>query len=163
MNNAEPMIKCRKCENIFQPDLKTKGSWICPRCQEKNPNLKRHYRSVADLCMLGLIVTIIAVAVGSSRTGITPGVLLSAAHGILLLITIVFVYKASMPWVDATAKILIWLVFGLALIFNVGIPLLFAGILNVPALVIYAIVFPYLFWLHSQASKCKVSPQPAAF
>src|SRR2546427_11225554 len=100
MGEANPTIKCKKCGVTFEPDLKTKGTWRCPSCQAKNPNLKRHYRSVADLCILGLIVTLIVVAVGYANAGLNLGVLLSAAHAVLLLVTIVFVYKAKTPWAD---------------------------------------------------------------
>jgi hypothetical protein len=140
--------------------MKTRGPWPCPSCQAKNPNLKRHYRSVADLCILGLIVTGIVVAVGLNKAGLTLGVMLSAGHAILLLVTIVFVYKSKTPWADSTAKALIWTVFGLALVFNVVLPLALAGTLNIPALIVYALVFPYLFWLNSQAGKCTAFEAP---
>ncbi|MCG2681029.1 MAG: hypothetical protein L6455_13860 [Kiritimatiellae bacterium] len=160
MNDILPTVKCKKCGNAFQPDMKNKGPWSCPACQAKNPNLKRHYRSVADLCILGLIVTAIIVAVGFSKAGLTLGVILSAGHAILLLVTIIFVYKSRTPWTDATAKALIWTVFGLALVFNVVFPLIFAGTLHIPFIIVYALVFPYLFWLHSQAGKCTAPETP---
>ena len=160
MNDTAPTVKCRKCAKTFRPDMKTKGPWPCPACQAKNPNLKRHYRSVADLCILGLIVTAIIVAVRFSKAGLTLRVVLSAGHALLLLVTIVFVYKSKTPWTDGTAKALIWTVFGLALVFNVVIPLALAGRLNIPAIIVYALVFPYLFWLKSQAGKCTASGGP---
>ncbi|MDA1106648.1 MAG: hypothetical protein O2855_08690 [Planctomycetota bacterium] len=160
MNKTAPTIKCKKCDNTFQPDMKTKGPWLCPACQAKNPNLKRHYRSVADLCILGLIVTAIVVAVGFSKAGLNLGVILAAAHAVLLLVTIVFIYKSNTPWTDGTAKALIWAVFGLALVFNVVLPLVLSGTLNIPAIVVYALVFPYLIWLNSQAGKCTASGAP---
>jgi len=159
MTNINSTIKCKKCGNTFQPDIKTKDVWVCPNCQTKNPNLKRHYRSVADLCIIGLIVTIIIVAIAFSNVGLTLGVILSGAHAILLLVTIIFVYKSKAPWSDNVAKTLIWTVFGLALLFNVAGPLL-AGRLNIPAIIVYALVFPYLFWLNGQANKCTPSKPP---
>jgi len=160
MSDMGPMIKCKKCGNTFHPDMKTREAWPCPSCQAKNPNLKRHYRSVADLCILGLIVTAIVVVVGFGKGGVNLGVILSAAHAILLLVTIVLVYKSKTPWVDSVAKALIWVVFGLALFFNVLLPLALAGRLNIPFIIVYALVFPYLFWLNSQAGKCTASGQP---
>ena len=154
MTDTNPTIKCKKCGNTFEPDMKTKKTWLCSSCQAKNPNLKRHYRSVADLCILGLIGTAIVVAIVFSKTGLSLGVMLSVAHGVLLLVTIVFVYKSKTPWSDSIAKTLIWIVFGLALLFNVVVPLVLTGRLNIPAIIIYALVFPYLFWLNAQASKC---------
>lgn len=161
MSQANPVIKCKKCGITFEPDMKTKGTWPCPSCQTKNPNLKRHYRSVADLCILGLIITLLVVVFGVANTGLNLGVLLSAAHAVLLLVTIVFVYKSKNPWADSTAKTLIWVVFGLALLFNVATPLMLAGRLNIPAIIVYAVVFPYLFWLNVQAGKCTSSESPA--
>jgi hypothetical protein len=161
MNQANPAIKCRKCGTTFEPDVKTKGTWSCPSCQTKNPNLKRHYRSVADLCILGLIVTLLVVVFSATNAGLNLGALLSAAHAVLLLVTIVFVYKSKAPWADSTAKTLIWVVFGLALLFNVATPLMLAGRLNIAAIIVYAVVFPYLFWLNVQAGKCTASEAPA--
>ena len=154
MANTNPTIKCKQCRNTFEPDMKTKGAWPCPSCQAKNPNLKRHYRSVADVCVLGLIITVIAVAIDFSNTGLNLGIMLSALDGVLLLVTIVFVYKSKTPWSDSVAKTLIWTVFSLALLFTVVVPLILTGILNIPAIIVYALVFPYLFWLDSKANKC---------
>jgi hypothetical protein len=160
MSHTNPAIKCRKCGLTFEPDMKTKGTWPCPNCQTRNANLKRHYRSVADLCILGLIITLLLVVFGVKNAGLSLGVLLSAAQAVLLLVTIVFVYKSRTPWADSTAKTLIWVVFGLALVFNVAAPLLLAGRLNIPFIIVYAVVFPYLFWLNVQAGKCIVSEPP---
>lgn len=157
MNAIPPTIKCRKCGDTFQPDMKTRGTWDCPGCRAKNPNLKRHYRSVADLCILGLVITVIVVAVILNNGAPNFGVFLTIGHAMLLLVTIVFVYKSKTPWTDGTVKALIWTVFGLALLFNVVTPFAFGGGLNVPAIVVYAFVFPYLFWLNAQSSKCTAS------
>jgi len=160
MNDSAPFIKCRKCGHAFQPDMKTNKAWPCPSCQEKNPNLKRHYRSVADLCILGLIVTAVLVAVKIQKVGLFLDMILSVVHAVLLLVTIIVVYKSKTPWADAAAKALIWTVFGLGILFNVGFPFGFPGIRNIPLIVVYAIVFPYIFWLNSQAGKCTVSQVP---
>jgi hypothetical protein len=160
MSQAKPAIKCVKCGMIFEPDVKTKGTWPCPSCQTKNPNLKRHYRSVADLCILGLLISLLVLVFGVKNAGLNLGALLSAAHAVLLLVTIVFVYKSKTPWADRTAKTLIWVVFGLALLFNVATPLMLAGRLNIPAIIVYVVVFPYLFWLNVQAGKCTASEPP---
>jgi len=160
-DNTTVAIKCKKCRNLFQPDMKTKGPWRCPSCEAKNPNLKRHYRSVADLCILGLIVTVVFVVVGFRESGLTLGAVLSAAHGVLLLVTIVFVYKSKTPWTDTGAKTLIWIVFSLVFAFNVLLPLVVAGMLNLPAMIVSAVVFPYLLWLNSQANKCTASERLA--
>lgn len=159
MSESNVCIKCKKCGNTFPPDVKTKGPWVCPSCLAKNPNLKRLYRSVADLCILGLIFTVILAAVRLNEHGVDLGLILSSAHAVLLLLTIIFVYKSKAPWKDAPARTLIWVVFGLALLFNVLVPLLFAGLLFIPAIIVYAIIFPYLLWLNFQANKC-TAPEP---
>ena len=157
MTELLPIIKCKKCGDSFQPDMKSKKDWFCPSCQTKNPNLKRHYRSVADLCIIGLVISAIVIAVGFRKTGISLGIILSIAHSTLLLVTIVAVYKSKTPWTDSIAKMLIWIVFGLALLFNVGIPLILTGALNIPSIIIYALIIPYLCWLNTIAGKCSVS------
>ena len=159
-DKASVTIKCKKCGNAFQPHVKTKGPWRCPSCEAKNPNLKRHYRSVADVCILGLIATAVIVTLGFKDRGLALDVVLSAAHGVLLLVTIVTDYKSKTPWTDTVAKSLIWIVFSLAVVFNVVLLLVVAGKLNLPAIIIYAVVFPYLFWLDSQANKCTASQPP---
>jgi hypothetical protein len=174
MTNNAASIKCKKCGNTFQPDVKTKGPWVCPGCLGKNPNLKRLYRSVADVCILGLIVTVLVIAVRINERRVDFGVILAAAHSVLLLVTIVSVYRSETPWKDTTARILLWTVFGLALLFNLLIPLLFVGLfvvfdvvlpplfvetLVVPASIVYLIIFAYLVWLNSQANKC-MAPEP---
>jgi uncharacterized membrane-anchored protein len=150
MHGTIPAIKCNKCGSTFEPDLNAKEDRPCPSCQASNPNLRRHYRSVADLCILGFIGTAVFVAVGIATAGVTLGVVLAAAEGVLLLVTIVFVYRSKAPWIDRRAKNLIWTVFGLALLFNVFVPLVRAGSINIPFLVVYGIVFPYLLWLNAQ-------------
>ena len=161
MTDINPTIRCKKCGNTFEPDMNTKGAWLCPSCQTKNSNLKRHYRSVANLCILGLIITVIAVSFWFSKTGqLTLGMLLLVAHGVLLLVTIVFVYKSKTPWSDSAAKTLIWTVFSLAFLANVVVPFVFAGRLNIPAIIVYTIIFSYLFWLNSQTRKCTTFEPP---
>jgi len=160
MSDTSPTIKCKKCGNTFQPDMKTKKAWPCPSCQAKNPNLKRHYRSVADVCILGLIGAVIIVALGLSRTGPNVGLILTAGDGILLLVTIVRVYKSKAPWADGVAKALIWTVFSIALLFNIVLPLVLAGTLNIPFIIVYALISPYFFWLISQTRKCTASGPP---
>lgn len=154
MSDTTTTIKCRKCGNPFQPDMKTRKLWFCPNCQEKHPNLKRHYRSVADLCLLGFLITIIYIVLYYNQYGLNLGVLLSAGHALLLLVMIVFVYKSREPWADGVAKALIWTVFGLAFVLKALLPLVLFGALNVPVIVVFSIMFPYLFWLNAQANKC---------
>ena len=159
MNDNVVSIKCKKCNQAFQPDMKTRGDWICPNCQTKNPNLKRHYRSVADLYILWLIVLAIFSFVHFKSVGLDAGAIFSFPFLIFLTITIVFVYQSKEPWNDKVVKFLIWLVFGTSLGFKLlqVAGMLIAGKINIPFMIsftlIYSAIFLYLFWLHLQASK----------
>jgi hypothetical protein len=159
MSDASISIKCKKCNQDFQPDPKTRGDWICPNCQTKNPNLKRHYRSVADLYILWLIVSVIFLFVHLKTVGIDLRIIFTFPFLVLLLVAIVFVYKSKTPWTDNAAKILIWSVFGVSLLLKLSqvAQILLAGTFNVPFMisfgVIYTAIFSYLFWLHCQTKK----------
>jgi hypothetical protein len=157
MTNAKDVsIRCAKCAQTFEPDLKSKRVWRCPQCDGKNPNLKRHYRSVADLCILGLIAVIIFALFEYYEKGLTANVVVLTADAILLLVTNLVIYKSRAPWANSTAKMLIWAVFGLAFLGNLAMPLLLTGTVHIGFLIVYAIVLPYLFWLDSRARKCMV-------
>jgi|GEM_PF-6404299 len=148
-----------KCNQDFQPDLQTRGDWVCPNCQTKNVNLKRHYRSVADLYILWLIFSGIFSVIHFKLNGVDAGVLFSFPFLIFLIITVVFIYRSKEPWNDKVAKYLIWLVFGTSLGFKLlqVAGLLITGKINIPFIVsfilIYSAIFFYLFWLHSKARK----------
>jgi hypothetical protein len=152
-------IECRKCHNKFQPDLKERGYWICPECQGKNPNLRRHYRSVADLYILWLIFSIIVMVVRFGSVGVDWKTIITLPFLMLLLVTIIMVYRAREPWTDRGIKRLIWLVFGIALGAKVvqfaqmsfrGEPKsVFVGSFGL----VFTAILIYLFWLHSQSKK----------
>lgn len=148
-------IGCKNCRNTFQPDLQTKAAWLCPNCQVKNPNLRRHYRSVAGLCILGFLATAIAAVVHFRQAGMTVGIALSTAHAVLLLLATVFVYKSQAPWTDAPVRALLWTVFGLAVVLSIVIPFVLAGILNMAPIIAYALAFPYLFWVDGHARRSR--------
>jgi hypothetical protein len=164
-DGAQPSIRCRKCGAAFQPDIRPRRTWACPGCGARNANLKRHYRSVADACILGLLVTLvlICIGIGYPRRGLLVAVVCLAMHGALLLATVVVIYRSSAPWASMAARTLIWVTFGLAPVINIIAPLLAFAVVNIPALIVYALIFPYLFWLQAQAEKCTVpEPPPAA-
>lgn len=149
-------IQCKKCQSVFSPDLKSKGVWKCPDCGTKNPNLKRHYKSLADLCILGFLLTCLIMVAGYGAGGMNLVFILFGAHATFLLITIIVVYKSKEVWTDTIAKSLLWTVFSLALLLNVIAPYLLSGAINGPHIVIYSVVFSYLFWLKSQTKKCSL-------
>ena len=148
-----PMIRCRKCECIFSPEMK-KRTWACPACQTKNPNLKRHYRYLADLCILGFIIStsMITINFGKIQNFITAQ---SAAHSLLFLIAIVLIYKSKAPWIDSVAKTLRWTVFGFVLYLSVVFLLASPEILT-HVIIVVSLMLLYLFWLNSQTIKCTV-------
>ena len=160
MNDITPSIRCRKCEAIFQPDMKTRGVWICPRCDGKNPNLNLHYRSLGTLFILGLIFNGMITYFGFREQGLHPQPIFSAAYEVLLLVTTILVYKSRIPWTDTVAKTMIWVVFGISFLDKVAAPLVLPGESIIPAIVFFTIIIPYLVWLHFQTRKCTVSEPP---
>ena len=150
MGPTSGSVACKKCHQVFEPDVKTRKVWRCSHCSAKNPNLKRHYRSVADLMILGLLVTALVLVAIVVNKGITIWTLLSAADAILLLVTIILIYKSVTPWRDRVANVLIWIVFGVAFVGNVVIPFAFFGRLS-PLIIFYLLIFLYLFWLKRAA------------
>lgn len=150
MSPSAVSIRCRKCRRCFQPDLGSRGLWVCPYCRGKNPNLKRHYRAIADLFFLGLAVVVTVVIVNRKQFG-PVGWAVESVQGLLLLVSIVAIYRSTASWADLFVNVLIWIVFSCALLGNVVLPLLLRGQVSVPFLILYALLFPYLFWLNWQA------------
>jgi hypothetical protein len=159
MSDTPILINCKKCGESFAPDFKTRGDWICPNCQCKNPNLKRHYRSVADLYILWFLFSAIVLTVHIGSAGFDRAAIIRIPFIILLLFTIIAVYKSKSPWNDKAAKILIWSSFGVSVLFKViqTVQLLLVGGFTIPFLlgfgIVHIAIFIYLFWLHCQAKK----------
>jgi hypothetical protein len=154
-------VKCKQCLHVFRPDLKTSGHWTCPGCGANNPNLRRHYRSVADLLILGLIVTMAVVLLGSTeRLELTAGVLVSIAWSALLLFAIIKIYSTRSPWRNMVVKTLIWVVFG-ARFALYGLEVI-AAQRPMPwiigPLVVFVVVFSYLFWLAFATRRALAEP-----
>jgi hypothetical protein len=153
-------MRCKQCGTVFPPNPKTTGSWVCATCQTKNPNLKRHYRSVADLCILGLVFALIFLAIRISQSQFGLSDVFIAADAVLLLAAIVVIYRAQTPWIDRTVHRLIWIVFGVAFGANVLFPLLVSGRVNFPPAVVYVTVFSYLFWLSAVVQTLSIRNKP---
>lgn len=154
MLDPRPYIRCKHCLVEFQPDMKTRLAWKCPACGKKNPNLKRHYRSLADLCILGVLFGGVALAALFNQPDQMLAKTFLGAHIGLLLTAVIFVYKSKAAWVDSTAKYLVWFVYALAFTLNVVLPLVFGNPATVVLVPIYAIIFTYLVWLERQAWRC---------
>ncbi len=155
-------IACKNCHQSFTPDMKTRHEWVCPHCQAKNPNLKRHYRSVADLYILWLIFSFIAVTIRFHSDGLNFIVLFSLVFMVLLATAIVIVYKSKTPWADSRVQIIIWLAFGVSLLFRLLaiLGMLISHQLNTAYLIGFSIpytaIFLYLLWLQFQSNKYAV-------
>jgi hypothetical protein len=155
MSRIPITVRCKSCATSYSPDLKTNRSWACPQCRCANPNLRRHYRSVADLCILGLIATGLHIAIQVRQAGFDRHAAVNTAQAAFLLVTILAVYLSPAPWNSTVARSLIWLVFSLALFGNIGVPLLRGTGINIPIVVIEGVVFAYLFWLEIQTRQCR--------
>ena len=159
MSDTPILINCKKCGESFAPDFKTRGDWICPKCQYKNPNLKRHFRSVADLYILWFLFSAIVLLAHISSAGFDFGIIVRIPFVILLFITVITIYKSKSPWTDKIAKVLIWSCFGVSVAFKAIqiVQLLLADKFNVLFLlgfgIVHVAIFSYLFWLHCQAKK----------
>jgi hypothetical protein len=155
-----PVIFCKKCREGFEPDLRTRGPWICPRCKATNANLRRHYRSIGDLFVLGLLLFGAAWWFGGRNWGLTAATALICADVLLLIVTAVAIFRSKAPWANAGVRFLIWAVFLVACSFNVGLPLL-RGRIFVAGVIVYAILFSYLFWLHWTTKRALAGSVPA--
>ena len=166
-----PSIRCKKCDEVFKPDLETRGAWRCPECSKKNPNLRRHYRSVADLFILSLIVISIMVIYGVMKNGVSFGMIALGCYAILMLATIISLYKSPNPWTNNAAVIMVWTVFGITFAMNFLIPSFLTACWACTALVngnpvmiefnpvfiVYPIMLIYLLWLQIQAINCGIT------
>ena len=160
VNEVNILVRCKKCYGRFTPDIKTRKPWICSNCGKKNPNLKRHYRSVADVFILGLISTVIfwwiSLDLNANKMLVDVIMFSRAMHVVLLLLGIISLYRSKTPWAEPRIKFLIWLIFGSAFLFNVAFPLFRNGQLNILYIVVLIPVYIYLTWLQYQASKCSL-------
>jgi hypothetical protein len=153
----EIQVKCKLCQTIYAPDLKLSKAWTCPKCKGKNPNLKRHYRSVADVCILSLIGQSLLLYAGSVHGRLGFFWILGLVQLVLLLLTIIFTYSSAAPWMDGFVKIMIVVVFGLAAVFNIGFLLVKTpGPFALSIAGVYSLIWIFLFWLWIQTKKCTV-------
>jgi hypothetical protein len=121
--------------------------------------LRRHYRLIVDLFLLGLIITGIALAfeVRNGQVAWGHAVLVWGVLGLLPLVTIAAILRSRAPWADTLPRVLLWSVLGLGFLSDVVVPLLMPGFRrNVTPLflaALYALPFSYLFWLEQKAKK----------
>ncbi|HXY37267.1 MAG TPA: hypothetical protein VEI07_23770 [Planctomycetaceae bacterium] len=151
-----PVVSCQKCCQGFEPDPITRGHWVCPHCGKKNANLRRHYRAIADLCVIGLILSCAGFFFARGQFEFNLASVLLGPYCLLLLTTIIAIYRSQAPWASATIWCLVWAVFIVAFSFNVALQLA-RGRISVVALCIYALLFPYFFWLQWRASRAVAS------
>ena len=152
-------VRCRKCKDAFHPDMKTKGPWTCPECGKKNTNLRRQYRSIADYFILlcfGVIVVGLAAKYGEGSVGDVPAMdakfLMTSAIMLALLVSaIVKIYTTNAPWLSKSVNILIATVFSGAFILNILLPLVLFGMVNLPYLIVYGVIFLFVCFIYIRA------------
>jgi ribosomal protein L37E len=153
--NDSIVVKCPRCNASYAPDLNTRRRWTCAACGAGNTNLTRGYKSLADLFILGLIANVIVILVQLFESGLGFGPVVLSLHAMLLLVTNILIYKSWAPWENRTVKTLTWTVFAAAFAIHLVLPMVRLGALNIPFAVVYAIVLPYLVWLHVQTKRCR--------
>ena len=102
--------------------------------------------------IVGLCLSVLLLVLVIAKQGLTVGMLLLAADAGLLLYTIIAVYRSKAPWCDTRINALIWIVFGIAFLGNIIVPLIFSGRLR-PTAALYVLLFSYLLWLKSAAAR----------
>lgn len=160
-------IRCKKCRLLFEPDIEGCGGgrWPCPDCGTRNPNLRRHYRSIGLLFILALLLRLLPLfrTICAAPLWIANAPLDFAIEGgllflqlALLVVGIVGIYSAIAPWKSRKLRVLIWVVFSMFFLVRVvesvalflagEEPGLVAGVFGTGVLV-FGIIFVYLFWL----------------
>lgn len=165
MKKQPSAIMCKACKQVFQPQQKGRLPWPCPSCGAKNPNLKRHYRSVAYLFMFGIFLNLLVVVFAFKRVPLNWAGLLMAIQVTMFLAAIIRIYSSPAPWGDVAAKALVWTSLTFTASVNLMLPIVLAGRIPIPHMVVYSVVFAYLIWLQWASSKCTApasAPLPAS-
>jgi hypothetical protein len=84
---------------------------------------------------------------------------LACADVLLLIVTAVGIFKSKTAWTSARVRFLVWTVFVVACLINVGLPLLNGRVSNILA-ILYAGLFSYLFWLRSATNRALTGSPP---
>lgn len=152
------VIRCTKCGETFAPDLKLKKDpWFCTQCGAKNPNLRRHFRSVADFFILCLAVTVGVLVYGFSQgKSVTARSIVLTVWAVLLLVATIRIYTVRMPWRDRLGRGLIWVVLALIVADRIVMLVLLPRGMSIPLLVIPIAVLIYVIWVFRAASQCTI-------
>jgi hypothetical protein len=153
----EARVTCKKCEHGFKPDLSTSSPWLCPACGAKNPNLKRHVRSVADVFILWFIVLVVVLLSHVKANGIDLEAAIYVANAVLLLTAIIVIYRRCTSWSSPATHVLMWLPVIFGSMWHVVLPLINAGRVAIPYLAVYVAVALYLVALTRRARQCRDS------
>jgi hypothetical protein len=162
MKKLQMTVICNRCRHPFRPDMHTKGPWLCPNCQAPNPNLRRHFRAIGGLCILGFLTTLTVLFICLRESCSTFQLALGAGLALLFLITVFVVYKTQTPWANPTVRNMLWTVFGLAFLLTVVAPLTLMKRLNLAPLLLHVVVFPYFFWVYGHARRSEPAAQQDA-
>jgi hypothetical protein len=161
MDNSPVLVRCRKCGRTYAPDLRSSGRWICPHCRAKNPNLKRHYRSIAQLFMLNLLFAVLALFLRRNRASPIVFEVVVGAVALFFFVAILAIYRARAPWASHLVKAMVRSIFALALLANlVAVVRGFAsGRIDpgtIGGTIVLVAIIAYIVWLERQARKCTV-------
>ena len=161
MSSVKPIpIKCGSCGIVFSPDPRSRDAWVCDACGAKNPNLRRHYRSLGILWIFALaIATMVGLGLLLEAGTIDYLLLLTWALSLAIVIAI---YGSRAPWMSTPTKVLIWVGIAFALFGNVLYPLIFRDQFSPLRAAVTTVVFAYVCWLQIQARKCSVREEEKA-
>ena len=168
METEEMQIRCKKCEEEFDPRLNQKKGWTCPNCETRNPDLRLHYRVVMGIALLGfLLIGGLTVARLISGTAPANSQVVPLLETLVLLVTVLVLALKKEPWANGLARGLVWVVFGSVFALEVVLPialqlmsLCLGGEANsrfigfvVPFGLVYCVLLGYLLWLHMAAKR----------
>lgn len=116
--SEKTFIVCLYCNRRIEPDLKSNKPWICVKCNKKLPNLKRHWRSIADVYAIQLSISLLLLLFslfggeGFKSTfefiSFWVSILISV---IIPIIIVIRTYSSARPWEERSIRfwITVWL------------------------------------------------------
>ncbi len=151
--DAEIKVRCRRCREMFRPDLKTTKSWRCPSCDAGNPNLRRHFQSLADVCVIGVLAKMIFIAIEceGKQHGVGVEIAISAAQCVFIGVLSMYIYKSIKPWVERRVVVLVSVLVWSLLFRSVIIALMSHSLNGISSVVGCALACSYWQWLKFQA------------
>jgi hypothetical protein len=134
--------------------------WHCPACRENHPNLKRHYWVIGFVFLYDFVMYVYHTVLVRGEIGWDSEWLLSVGYPLLLLFTIVSVFRSREPWANGVVKAGIWTVLGLVSLLGGISPWIHYGIFKVKVCALVTILVTYIVWLKVQEKRYVVSGGP---